>query len=94
MVNLHAAGTDIGAEQICVCIPGPERTQIVRTFGSYTADLHALADWLVENGTQTIAMDSTSRCRPDCLAHPAAPRAQLVEHRSLHASTCRRPLST
>lgn len=59
VVNPHAAGADIGAEQIFVCIPGPEHTQIVRTFGPYTADLHALADWLVENGIQTIAMEST-----------------------------------
>lgn len=59
VLNPHAAGADIGAEQIYVCIPGPNQTQIVRTFGTYTADLHALADWLVENGIQTIAMEST-----------------------------------
>lgn len=59
VVNPHAAGADIGAQQIYVCISGPDHTQIVRTFGTYTADLHALADWLVENGIQTIAMEST-----------------------------------
>ncbi|GIV89169.1 MAG: hypothetical protein KatS3mg055_1687 [Chloroflexus sp.] len=59
VVNPHAAGADIGAEQMYVCIPGPDQTQIVRTFGTYTADLHALAQWLVENGIQTIAMAST-----------------------------------
>lgn len=59
VVNPHAAGADIGAQQIYVCIPGPDHTQIVRTFGAYTADLHALAAWLVENGIQTIAMEST-----------------------------------
>lgn len=59
VVNPHAAGADIGAQQIYVCIPGPDQTQIVRTFGTYTADLHALADWLVENGIQTIALEST-----------------------------------
>jgi hypothetical protein len=59
VVNPHAAGADIGAQQIFVCIPGPDQTQIVRSFGIYTADLHTLADWLVENGIQTIAMEST-----------------------------------
>jgi len=59
VVNPHAAGADIGAQEIYVCIPGPDQTQIVRPFGTYTADLHAIADWLVENGIQTIAMEST-----------------------------------
>lgn len=59
VINPHAAGADIGAQQIFVCIPGPDQTQIVRSFGTYTADLQALADWLVENGIQTIAMEST-----------------------------------
>lgn len=59
VVNPHAAGADIGAQQIYVCIPGPNQTQIVRSFGTYTADLHAIANWLVENGIQTIAMEST-----------------------------------
>lgn len=59
VVNPHAAGADIGAQQIFVCIPGPDHTHIVRSFGTYTADLHSLADWLVENGIQTIAMEST-----------------------------------
>ncbi|MEM4203728.1 MAG: hypothetical protein QXS54_06635, partial [Candidatus Methanomethylicaceae archaeon] len=59
VVNPHAAGADIGAQQIYVCIPGPDQTHIVRAFGTYTADLHAIADWLVENGIQSIAMEST-----------------------------------
>lgn len=59
VVNPHAAGADIGAQQTYVCIPGPDQTQIVRAFGTYTADLHAIADWLVENGIQSIAMEST-----------------------------------
>lgn len=54
----HAAGVDIGAQQIYVCIPDPDQTQIVRSFGPYTADLHALADRLVENGIRTIPMES------------------------------------
>jgi transposase len=59
VINSHAAGADIGAQEIYVCIPGPNQTQIVRSFGTYTADLSAIADWLVQNGIQTIAMEST-----------------------------------
>jgi transposase len=55
----HAAGADIGAHEIYVCIPGPDNTQLVRVFGVYTADLHAIADWLLENGIETIAFEST-----------------------------------
>lgn len=55
----HAAGADIGANEIYVCVPGPDNTQLVRIFGVYTADLQALADWLEENGIQSIAFEST-----------------------------------
>lgn len=76
VVNPHAAGADIGAQQIYVCIPGPNQTQIVRTFGTYTADLHALADWLVENGIQTLAMESTGVYW--------IPLFEVVENRGIH----------
>ena len=33
-IHLHAAGVDIGAHEIMVCIPGPADTQLVRAFGS------------------------------------------------------------
>jgi transposase len=58
-IHLHAAGVDIGAHEIMVCVPGPDDTQIVRAFGTYTADLYALADWLSEHHIQTVAMEST-----------------------------------
>lgn len=58
-VELRAAGMDIGAHEIMVCVPGPHETQEVRVFGTYTADLQALADWLVERQVRTVAMEST-----------------------------------
>jgi transposase len=54
-----AAGIDIGAHEIVVCVPGPDQTQLVRTFGNYTADLQAIADWLQDAGVVTVAMEST-----------------------------------
>lgn len=58
-INLHAAGVDIGAEEIVVCVAPNETTQLVRGFGNYTVDLHAIADWLTEHHIKTIAMEIT-----------------------------------
>ncbi len=54
-IHYHAAGVDIGAHEIVVCVPGPNDTQIVRTFANYTADLYQLADGLSEYGIQMVA---------------------------------------
>jgi len=37
-VNENAAGVDIGATEIVVCVAGDESTQIVKGFGNYTVD--------------------------------------------------------
>lgn len=58
-VHPNAAGVDIGAHEIMVCVNGTEATQIVRAFGSYTIDLQAIGRWLAEHGVETVAMEST-----------------------------------
>jgi hypothetical protein len=58
-VNSNAAGVDIGAVEIIVCVAGENNTQIVKAFGNYTVDLHAIADWLTEHKVKTVAMEST-----------------------------------
>jgi transposase len=58
-VNLHAAGIDIGAAAHWVAVPPSDDPQPVRSFGAYTADLEALADWLTTCGITTIALEST-----------------------------------
>jgi hypothetical protein len=58
-VNPHAAGLDIGSEEIWACVPDDDDPQPVRSFGAYTADLEALADWLTTCGITTIALEST-----------------------------------
>jgi transposase len=58
-VHAHAAGLDIGATEIVVCVPTDRDEQPIRTFGVYTADLEALADWLVACGIETVALEST-----------------------------------
>jgi transposase len=58
-VNPHAAGVDIGAQEIVACVPDGHDRQIVRPFGTSTADLHALAAWCLARGSETVAMEST-----------------------------------
>lgn len=53
-----AAGIDIGATSIYTALP-PDRNQNIREFGTFTRDLHELADWLVEHQITTVAMEST-----------------------------------
>jgi transposase len=55
----HAAGMDIGAEEIYVAVPSDHDEQPVRCFSTFTCDLHALADWLQHCGIDTVAMEST-----------------------------------
>lgn len=58
-VNKDAAGVDIGAEEIVVCVAGDEATQIVKAFGNYTVDLQNIGKWLCEHQVKTVAMEST-----------------------------------
>jgi hypothetical protein len=65
-VNPNAAGADIGAVEIVVCVSGDKNMQIVRAFGNYTVDLQAIGRWLKEYQIATVGMESTvctgSRC--------------------------------
>jgi transposase len=58
-VNLNAAGIDVGATEHYVAVPEGCDEDIVRSFGTYTADLEALADWFKKCDIQTVAMEST-----------------------------------
>lgn len=59
VVHPKAAGIDIGNAEHYVAVPPSLDPEPVRTFGCFTADLNALADWLEQCGIQTVAMQST-----------------------------------
>ncbi len=59
VVHPNAAGLDIGAREIWVCVPPSRDGESVRRFSTFTPDLQALADWLVACGVETVAMEST-----------------------------------
>jgi hypothetical protein len=44
-INFHAAGIDVGATNYWVAVPADRDAQPVRRFGTFTADLYALAAW-------------------------------------------------
>lgn len=59
VVHEFAAGIDIGSRFHVVAV-APELTSgAVQTFQAYTCELHQMAEWLLELGITTVAMEST-----------------------------------
>src|SRR5262245_33634908 len=58
-INPNAAGIDCGAEEHYVAVPPDREAAPVRSFTTFTTDLHRLADWLTACGITTVAMEST-----------------------------------
>lgn len=58
-IHLNAAGIDVGATQHWVAVPPDRAAEPVQSFGTHTADLHRLANWLSACGVDTVAMEST-----------------------------------
>lgn len=58
-INEDAAGIDIHLDDHWVAVPEGRDTVSVRKFGTCTADLHEIADWLEACGVKTVAMEST-----------------------------------
>lgn len=59
LLHPRAAGLDVGSTFHVVAVPPECDDEPVRTFRSFTAELHALATWLHDVGITTIAMEST-----------------------------------
>jgi transposase len=59
-INENAAGIDIHLDEHWVSVPEDRDEHPVRRFGTFTRDLHAIADWLEACGVTTVAMESTS----------------------------------
>ena len=59
VVHPNAAGIDIGSGSHFVAVPPDRDEQPVREFGSCTADLMRMAEWLQGCGIDTVAMQAT-----------------------------------
>jgi transposase len=55
VINPHAAGLDLGSEKIHGSIAGGSP----RVFGTFTAEVLALRDWLLREKVETVAVEST-----------------------------------
>jgi transposase len=55
----NAAAIDIGARMHVAAVRPDRDAEPVRSFGTFTGDLHRLADWFEHCGVLTVAMEST-----------------------------------
>ena len=58
-INRNAAGIDCGSETHYVAVPPERDPEAVRSFKTFTTDLHRLADWLAACGIKSVAMEAT-----------------------------------
>ena len=58
-VHPAAAAIDIGATMHVAAVGSDRDYETVRTFRTFTVDLHRLADWFSECGIKTVVMEST-----------------------------------
>lgn len=59
IVHPDAAGIDVGGSEHWVAVSPERDAEPVRCFGCFTADVRAMAEWLVEKGVRSVAMQST-----------------------------------
>jgi transposase len=59
IVHPNAAGIDIGGSEHWVAINPELDEEPVRCFPCFTADVQQMADWLIERGVRSVAMQST-----------------------------------
>src|SRR5258708_5171601 len=58
-VNVGAAAIDIGSKMHMAAVDPACTDTPVRAFGTFTQDLHDLADWFKACGVTSVAMEST-----------------------------------
>jgi transposase len=59
VVHPNAAGIDVASQMHYVAVPPGRDIEPVRKFGSFTVDLHEIAQWLKKCNIDTVAMEST-----------------------------------
>jgi transposase len=60
MVHPNAAAIDVGATVHTAAVRPGRGPEPVRSFGTFTTDLHRLVNWFAECGVETVVMESTS----------------------------------
>ena len=60
VMHPNAAAIDVGATMHMAAVMADRASEPVRSFGTFTTDLHRLVDWFTECGVETVVMESTS----------------------------------
>ena len=60
VLHPNAAAIDVGATMHMAAVNADRTPEPVRSFGTFTTDLHRLVDWFAECGVDTVVMESTS----------------------------------
>src|SRR5438552_10517429 len=60
IIHPNAAAIDVGATMHMAAVRADRALEPVRSFGTFTADLHRLVDWFTECGVETVVIESTS----------------------------------
>ncbi len=79
----NAAALDIGATLHVAAVGLDRAPEPVRTFGTFTGDVHRRAEWLERGGVQTVAMASTGVSW--------IPAYESLEHRGVRGAAGQRP---
>ncbi len=58
-INHDAAGVDIGDTEIVATVPAGRDEIGIRSFGTFTCDLHEICEWFKKCAVKTVAMEST-----------------------------------
>jgi transposase len=56
IVHPDAAGIDVGGSEHWVAVSPERDTEPVRSFGCFTGEVRQMAEWLVEKGVRSVAM--------------------------------------
>jgi transposase len=59
MIDPHAAGIDLGSTSHFVSVNPGNCEEPIREYGCFTADLHQMGKWLLQNGATSVAMEAT-----------------------------------
>ena len=60
VLHPNAAAIDVGATMHMAAVNADCTPEPVRSFGTFTTDLHRLVEWFAECGVDTVVMESTS----------------------------------
>jgi hypothetical protein len=60
VMHPNAAAIDVGATMHMAAVGADRAPEPVRSFGTFTTDLHQLVNWFTECGVETVVMESTS----------------------------------